>query len=489
MRRFVYFSILACAICACVRAAADSPNIVFILLDDQGYADLSCQGGKGFETPNFDRMAAEGTRFTNFHVGQGVCTASRAALMTGCYPNRVGLGGALNHTSPVGINPDEILLPEICKSKGYATAAYGKWHLGHRPMFSPLRHGFDEFFGIPYSNDNGKQHPTVHDMPPLPLIEGEKVIELEPDQSYFTKRITEHAVSFIERNKDRPFFLYVPHIMPHVPIHASPAFRGKTQRGLYGDVIEELDWSIGEIMGAIKKNGLDEKTLVMYTSDNGPFLSYGNHAGSAGPLREGKLTTFDGGMREPCIMRWPGKIPAARVCDEFATTLDVLPTVAKLIGAELPKDRIIDGRDMWPLMAGETGAKSVHDVFYFYSGDELHAVWSRGWKLHLPHPYLTVNGPPGRDGKPANYANMKPESIEKSGVEGIATRHGYKVEHIGLSLYNMKEDVTEQHDVAAEHPDIVKRLEALAEQARDDLGDSLTGRKGKNRRPPGRDTH
>jgi arylsulfatase len=471
---------------ALARAAELPPNIVFILTDDQGYADIGCFGAKGFTTPNLDRMAAEGTRFTSFYVGQAVCTASRAALMTGCYPNRVGLQGALNHTSTIGLSDTEITLPQICKSRGYATAIFGKWHLGHLPPFSPLRHGFDEFFGTPYSNDNGKQHPVVHDMPPLPLIEQDKVIELEPDQDYFTQRITQHAVSFIQRNKDRPFFLYVPHIMPHVPIHASPAFHGRTPRGLYGDVIEELDWSVGQILSAIKDAGLDDRTLVIYTSDNGPFLSYGNHAGSADPLREGKLTAFEGGMREPCIMRWPGHIPANRTCDEIVSTLDMLPTVAKLIGAEVPKDRIIDGKDAWPLLSGAPGARTPHDVFYFYSGEELHAVRSGNWKLHLAHPYLVVNGPPGRDGKPANFANMKPHSIEESGIQGIASRHGYKVVHTDLALFDLATDPGELHDVSADHPDVVQRLQALAESARAELGDTLTNRKGANVRPPGR---
>ncbi len=326
--------VLLLASCAGGAPAPDvkPPNFVIILTDDQGYADLGCFGAKDLRTPNLDRMAREGMRFTDFYVGQAVCTASRAALLTGCYPNRVGLQGALNHQSRIGIGAEETLLPQICRSRGYATAAYGKWHLGCQPEFMPLRRGFDDFFGTPYSNDNGPLHPTMRGLPPFPLYEGEKVVELDPDQRFFTKRITEHAVTFIERNRERPFFLYVPHIMPHVPIHASPAFRGKSARGLYGDVIEELDWSVGEILSALKANGVDDHTFVIFFSDNGPFLSYGTHAGRADPLREGKLTAWDGGMRSPCIVRWPGRTPAGSVCAEPLMAIDLLPTVAGLIG-------------------------------------------------------------------------------------------------------------------------------------------------------------
>src|SRR5689334_870023 len=291
-----------------------NPNIVLLFTDDQGYGDVGCFGATKFKTPNLDRMATEGTRFTSFYVAQPVCTASRAALMTGSYSNRVSLFGALNHESNVGIADSEWLLPEMLKAQNYATAIFGKWHLGHRQKFLPTHHGFDEFLGIPYSNDNGPLHPVVHTIPSLPLIDGDKTVELDPDQSQFTRRLTDRAVQFIERNKDRPFLLYVPYIMPHVPIFVSEKFRGQSGAGLYGDVIEELDSGIGEVLAAIKKNGLDDRTLVIFCSDNGPFLSYGNHAGSAGPLREGKLTTFEGGVRVPCIMRWPGQIPTGRTC-------------------------------------------------------------------------------------------------------------------------------------------------------------------------------
>lgn len=462
---------------------AKSPNIVLILADDQGYGDLRCYGAADLDTPNMDRLAREGTRFTNFYVAQPVCTASRAALLTGCYSNRLSMAGALNHTSTIGIHPQETLLSEMCQGRGYTTAIYGKWHLGHQPPFLPARNGFDEFLGIPYSNDNGPLHPVVRGIPALPLYENEEVVERDPDQSQFTRRLTERAVRFIERNRERPFFLYLPHIMPHVPIFASDRFRGTSRRGLYGDVIQELDWSLGQILDALKKHGLDERTLVIYTSDNGPFLSYGEHAGSAGPLREGKLTTFEGGVREPCLMRWPGKVPAGRVCDEIACTMDLSVTIAGLAGAELP-DVKLDGVDIAPLLFGQPDAKG-RDVFWYYSGDELHAVRQGDWKLHLPHEYLTVAGEPGKGGKPSNYGKLQPQSIELSGIRGIATRHGYRFEKIGLSLYNLKLDAGETTNVADKHPDIVARLQAVAAAARADLGDSLTGVTGKNVRPHG----
>jgi arylsulfatase len=461
------------------------PNIVIILTDDQGYADVGCFGGQGIRTPNLDRMAREGMRFTDFYVAQAVCSASRAALMTGCYPNRVGLQGALNHQSPIGIHEDEVLVPQLCRSRGYATAAFGKWHLGCQPKFMPLRHGFDEFFGTPYSNDNGPLHPTMRGLPPLPLYEGETVIETDPDQNLFTRRITEHAIRFIEKNRDRPFFLYVPHIMPHIPVHVSDAFRGKSARGIYGDTIEELDWSVGEILAAIAKNGIDERTFVVFFSDNGPNLSYGTHAGRAEPFREGKLTSWEGGVRMPFIARWPGRIPAGRVSAEPVMSIDLYPTIAHLVGAPLPP-RTIDGLDMLAILEGRQGARSPHEALYFYAGEELQAVRSGDWKLHFAHEYLTPAGPPRSDGKPSNYENMKPESMDASGIRGIASRHGYRVERTPAALYDLRTDPGEAHDVSAGHPDIVRRLQEYAEKARADLGDTLTGRKGSGVRAPGR---
>jgi arylsulfatase len=466
-----------------LAASAERPNVVLIFADDLGYADVGCYGAKDIRTPHLDRLAAEGTRFTSFYVSQAVCTASRAALFTGSYANRVSMSGALNHTSTVGLHQNERLLSQTFKDRGYATAIFGKWHLGHQAPFLPTRRGFDEWLGIPYSNDNGPLHPTTKGIPSLPLYHNEDVIEIDPDQSQFTARLTAAAVSFIERNRDKPFFLYVPHIMPHVPIFASAKFKGTSQRGLYGDVVQELDWGVGEIMAALKRLGLDEKTLVVFASDNGPFLSYGEHAGFAAPLREGKLTTFEGGMRVPCLVRWRGRVPAGRVSDEPWSTLDLNVTFTRLAGATPAKVKL-DGADLLSLITGQPGAKG-REEFWFYSGEELHAVRVGDWKLHVPHEYLTVAAEPGRGGKPSNWANMKPQSIENSGIRGIASRHGYRVEKAGFALYNVRADPTETVDVAARHPDIVARLQTRIAAARADLGDTLTGAKGANVRPAG----
>ena len=442
-----------------------NPNIIIVFTDDQGYADVGCFGAKGFNTPNLDRMAEEGVLFTDFHATTAVCSASRVSLLTGCYPERVSILGALSPGSKIGINDEEVTIAEILKSCGYATAVYGKWHLGDNPKFLPMRHGFDEYFGLPYSNDMWPNHPTAGDRyPPLPLIEGEKIIQYMPDQTMLTTWYTERAVKFIENNYDKPFFLYVPHSMPHVPLHVSDKFKGKSERGLYGDVIMEIDWSVGQIMAALKKHDIDEQTLMIFTSDNGPWLSYGDHAGSADPLREGKGTMFEGGMREPCIMRWQGRIPAGTVCHELATTMDILPTVTKLVGGKLPEHNI-DGHDILPLMTGKKGAKSPTEVYYCYYGGSLEAVRSGRWKLHFPHNYRTMAGKPGgTGGKPNPYSQAE----------------------IGLELFDLENDIGETTNVADKHPDVVKRLQILGEKAREDLGDRLTKRKGKGVRPPGR---
>lgn len=478
-------SIFVASVFVPAMEAAETPNVVLIFTDDQGYGDVGCFGAKDIRTPNLDRLAAEGRRFTNFYVAQAVCTASRAALMSGCYANRVSLFGALNHQSREGISPDELLLPEMFKSQGYATSMFGKWHLGTLAEFSPLRNGFDEFLGIPYSNDNGPLHGSMTGLPPLPLLEGEKTVELDPDQSQFTRRFTDRAVAFMEKNRERAFFLYVPHVMPHVPIFASEKFKGRSSRGLYGDAVEEVDASVGEIVAAVDRLGLKEKTLVIFATDNGPFLSYGNHGGSAGPLREGKLTTFEGGVRTPCIMRMPGIVPAATVCDEVVAAIDLLPTLAKWIGAPLSAHKI-DGLDIASLIRGDDGAKSPHNELFFYSGDELQAVRSGKWKLHVPHAYLTSASPPGRDGRPANYENMQKLPMNVSGIRGIASRHGYVVQEIPLSLFDLSVDPGESQNVADANPEVVQRLLALIESARADLGDSLTKRTGSGVRPCGR---
>jgi arylsulfatase A-like enzyme len=461
----ILVALLTAAAAGEVRAAGPPrpPNVVVILADDMGYGDLGCYGARGIETPHLDRMAREGIRFTDFYVAQAVCSASRTALLTGCYPNRVGILSALGPASKHGISDREKTIADVLKPRGYATAIYGKWHLGHHPPFLPTRHGFDDYFGLPYSNDMWPKHPQVP-FPPLPLIEGEKVVEQNPDQTKLTTWYTERAVQFIAKNKERPFFLYVAHNMPHVPLHVSAKFKGKSERGLYGDVIMEIDWSVGQILAALKENGIDERTLVLFTSDNGPWLSYGDHAGSAGPLREGKATTWEGGVRMPLIARWPGKIPAGAVCREPAMTIDILPTVAALAGAELPGHKI-DGKDIWALLSGKPDARSPQEAYYFYWDRHLQAVRSGKWKLHLPHRYPTLAGKPGgKDGKPVAY----------SGAE------------TPLALYDLAKDPGETTNVADKYPEVVERLKALAERAREDLGDSATKQAGKGVRPPGR---
>jgi arylsulfatase A-like enzyme len=460
--RYLLSAALLMIVGAAPTLAADRPpNVVIVYADDMGYADLHCYGSN-VPTPNLDRMAKEGMRFTSFYTAQAVCSASRAALLTGCYSNRVSIQGALSPNNPVGINPDEDTIAEVLKRAGYATAIFGKWHLGDRQAALPIHHGFDEYLGLPYSNDMRKTPKRAADYPELPLVEGDRKIEAEPDQSKLTTLYTERAVKFIDAHKDKPFFLYVPHTMPHVPLAVSDKFKGKSPRGLYGDVVMEIDWSVGQILDKLKTENLDNDTLVIFSSDNGPWLRFGDHGGSAGPLREGKGTAFEGGVREPGIFRWPGHIPPGRESAEPAMTIDILPTVAKLAGAALKPDRIIDGKDIWPLLAGERGAKSPHEVLYFYWLKELHAVRSGKWKLHLPHPYRTSNQP---------------------GAAGVAGKDGKG--QIELSLFDLESDVGETKNVAADHPDVVARLQAYAEAAREDLGDTLTNRTGKNVRPAG----
>jgi arylsulfatase A len=460
-----FLSITMCCLAALSGFAAERPpNFVVIYCDDLGYADIGPFGAEGYATPHLDRMAKEGMRLTSFETAAAVCSASRVALLTGCYPQRVGILGALGPAARHGIHEDEVLIPEVLKARGYATAIFGKWHLGHHPQFLPTRHGFDRYFGLPYSNDMWPNHPTNKTFPPLPLIDGEKTIEHNPDQTQLTTWYTERAVQFIADSREKPFFLYVPHSMPHVPLFVSDKFAGKTNRGLFGDVIAEIDWSVGQILEALEKHGLTDQTLVLFSSDNGPWLSYGNHAGSAGPLREGKGTVWEGGHRVPTLARWPGKIPAGSECRELCGTIDVLPTLAKLAGGSAPSDRIIDGSDIWPLLADEKNGKSPHDAFYYYWDNGLEAVRSGNWKLHLPHAYRTLAGPPGKDGEPGPYKQARTE----------------------LALFDLATDVGETRNVAAEHPDVVSRLQGLAEKSRDDLGDSLTKRMGKNRRPAGK---
>jgi arylsulfatase A len=469
-------------ICAATGATTNRlPNIVVILTDDQGYADVGVFGAKGFQTPNLDRLASQGCVFRNFHVAQPVCSASRCALLTGCYPNRLGIHGALGPRSRVGISDGEMTLAQLTKQRGYATAIFGKWHLGDAQRFLPLQHGFDEYFGLPYSNDMWPLHPEYVNLPPndarrkrgypdLVMFEGNKVVipqVTHEDQNQLTTWYTEHAVRFIELNRDRPFFLYLAHNMPHVPLHVSDKFRGKTSRGLYGDVIEEIDWSVGQVLRALAQAGIEDNTWVIYTSDNGPWLSYGEHAGSAFPLREGKGTCWEGGTRVPCIMRWPARIPAGSESKRMLMTIDLFPTIAKLIGAKLP-DHAIDGLDVWPVIAGKKAPNPHRAYWFYYEANELQSVVSGDgrWKLQLPHTYRTLAGHPGGlGGMPVPYQQRKLAKPE---------------------LYDLASDVSETSDLASRNPGIVERLLAEAEKAREELGDALTMRTGKGLRDPGR---
>ncbi|MGB1725050.1 MAG: sulfatase family protein [Limisphaerales bacterium] len=456
-----------------IAAKTKSPNVVVIFMDDMAYADIGPFGAKAYPTPHLDRMAKEGRKFTDFYVTQAVCSASRAGLLTGCYNVRVGIFGALGPKSNNGLHANEVTLAELCKQKGYATAIYGKWHLGHHKQFLPMQHGFDDYFGLPYSNDMWPYHPGVLHLPMkerlkrwphLPLIDKNEIINTQVsgnDQELLTTQYTERAVEFIEKNRDNPFFLYVPHSMVHVPLFVSDKFKGKSGAGLFGDVMMEVDWSVGQILETLRKHKLDKDTLVVFTSDNGPWLSYGDHAGSSGPLREGKGTMFDGGCRESTLMWWPGTIPAGSVCSTPAMTIDILPTVAELIGAKLP-DHKIDGKSIVNLVTGKND-KSPQEAYYFYYGQQLQAIRMGKWKLHFPHGYRTMAGRPG-------------------GTGGIPTK--YSQAKIGLSLFNLEEDIGESTDVKAKHPKVVSKMQALGQAMRKELGDQ--GKKGSGQREAGR---
>lgn len=463
------FAVCAANILADRVSAKDErpPNIVVVFCDDMGYADIGPFGARGYKTPHLDRMAREGMKFTSFVVARSVCSPSRAALLTGCYPMRVGVPGNFGPGSRTGLHPDETTFAEIVKTRGYKTAMFGKWHLGHRPKFLPVSQGFDQWYGLPYSNDMWPFHPeqgTRFRFPDLPLMNGTKIVNprvLPKDQTHLTTQYTERAVAFIKKNRSRPFLVYLAHAMPHVPLFVSKRHEGKTERGLYGDVVTEIDWSMGRILDTLRELKIDKHTLVVFTSDNGPWLLYGKHAGSAGPLREGKGTPFEGGYRVPCVMWWPGRIPAGRTCNELASTIDILPTIANLTGAALPK-RKIDGKNIRPLMEGRKGAKSPHEAFFYYSGRRLSGVRSGRWKLMFAQNYGTPN-PPGKDGKPGRRGRRR----------------------IPLSLFDLKTDVGERKNVAAGHPKIMKRLQELAERMRNELGDGPK-RKGRETRPVGR---
>jgi len=406
----VALAAVASALGPAIAGSSRPPNLVLILADDLGYGDLGVYGARTIRTPHLDRMAEEGVRFTDFYVAAPVCTPSRAALLTGRYPQRSGLTRVLNPRSEEGIDADEITLGEALRERGYATACIGKWHLGHRPSYLPTRHGFDHYFGIPYSND----------MTPTPLMRGETVIEQPAVQETLTLRYTQEAIAWIRAQGDRPFFLYLPHTMPHVPLAASPAFRGRSPAGLYGDVVEELDWSVGEILRTLRELGRERETLVLFTSDNGPWLTQGANGGSAGPLRDGKGETCEGGMRVPMIAWWPGTIPAGRVCDRWASTLDLFTTLIRLAGGTEPRDRMIDGRDIRPLLLGRGSMPRADDFhpFFFHRAEQLQAVRVGRWKLHLgrnlqPLPQPELYDLEADPGEQQNLAPQRPWLVEQ----------------------------------------------------------------------------
>jgi arylsulfatase A-like enzyme len=448
---------------------AAPPNIVLIFCDDLGYADIGAFGAQGYATPHLDRLAREGRKFTRFYVSSAVCSASRAALLTGCYHSRVGIHGALGPRAKIGLNPSETTLAEVLKTKGYATGLVGKWHLGDAPGFLPGRHGFDEWLGLPYSNDMWPHHPEARPgtYPKLPLYDGDRVIDEEvtpDDQATHPRRYAERCVSFIQRNAGKPFFLYFAPNMPHVPLYAGEAFRGKTARGLYGDVVAEIDWSVGEILRALDEAKLAENTLIIFTSDNGPWLSYGEHAGRVGPLREGKGTSWEGGIRVPFLARWPGHIPADSTTDEPAMTIDLLPTLAGLAGADLPTAKI-DGHDILPLFTGE-GTAALRRYAIYYGQNELQAAIEGRWKLVLPHSYRTLGEQPlATGGRPGKYRSVK-----------LAAP----------ALYDLVADPGEQHNLLGTQPAEAERLLAFVEEMRAELGDALTQRPGSANRAPGR---
>lgn len=454
---------LGLAVTAGVARAQQPPNLVLILADDLGWGDLACQGG-AIPTPHLDALAAAGVRFTSCYVSQAACTPSRAAILTGCHANRVGLPDVLFPGAKVGLHPDEETLPELLRRRGYVTGAFGKWHLGDAEPCAPQQHGFDEFLGLPYSNDMwpvdfaGQPVPAGHAKnryPPLHWWDGRQALEpiaTLADQAEITGRLTAAAVDFVRRHRDRPFFLYLPHPMPHVPIAAGAGFAGRSGHGLYGDVIQEIDASVGAVVAALAEAGVRERTLVVFTSDNGPWLNFGDHAGSAGPLREGKGTTWEGGARVPCVMALPGVIPPGSVSSRIVATVDLLPTLCGLAGAEPPRRRI-DGIDLAALLRDPSDPEPRQE-YWFYYGRDLQAVRAGRWKLHLPHDYRSYAGQaPGSGGRPGPTATRR----------------------TGLELYDLERDPGERNDVRREHPHLVHALLERAAAARADLGDGTVG--------------
>lgn len=441
------------------------PNFVVVFIDDMGYGDIGTQGATGWTTPNLDKMAAEGMRFTNFYSAQPVCSASRAGLLTGCYPNRIGISGALFPYDTVGINSNETTIAEMLKEKGYATAIFGKWHLGHHKEFLPLQHGFDEYVGLPYSNDmwplsnTGEKLPEGNgrlSYPDLPIIEGNETLTTITSwkgQDTLTTLYTEKAVDFINRNAKNPFFLYVPHTMGHIPLGVSDKFRGKSEQGFYGDVMMEIDWSVGQIEKALQANGISENTVFIFTTDNGPWLNFGNHAGSAGGLREGKTTSWEGGQRVPFIIKWPAGTPAGTICDKLGCAVDLLPSFAKIAGTSLPELKI-DGTDITELWKGNTDSNPRNEILFYYGKNNLNGVRKGNWKLVLPHTWQSYNTEPGKDGYGGKRIKMTVDSPQ---------------------LYNMMRDPGEQYNVIEYYPEKAAELMKVAEAAREELGDLNVG--------------
>lgn len=447
--------------------AADYTNIILVNLDDVGYGDFSCNGAYGYKTPQIDLLAAQGVRFTHFLAAQPISGASRAGLLTGCYPNRIGFAGAPGPDSNYGIHPDEMTLGEVLKQKGYSTAIFGKWHLGSQHAFLPLQNGFDEYYGLPYSNDMWPFHPQqgeIFNFPDLPTYDGNEVVGYNTDQSCFTTDYTTRSIQFIQKNKNKPFFLYLAHSMPHVPLAVSDKFKGKSEQGLFGDVMMEIDWSIGEVWKTVKELGLEEQTLIVITSDNGPWANYGNHAGSAGGLREAKATTFDGGNRIPCIMYWKGHTQAGTICNKLASNIDLLPTFAEIAEAPLPP-RKIDGVSILSLIEGDEQANPRESFVYYYNRNDLEAVTDGEFKLVFPHKYVTYGAyAPGNDGKPGNLATVELRASE---------------------LYDLRRDPGERYNVLHQYPERAAKLMKIADEKRKELGDNLTRAKGSEVREPG----
>ncbi|MFZ2642255.1 MAG: sulfatase [Verrucomicrobiia bacterium] len=459
LKSFVSFAIIMCAAALAVAAPSPKPNIIVILADDLGYGDLGCYGHPKFKTPHLDRMAAEGARLTSFNTPAPFCAPTRASLLTGRYPFRCGMtSNPTPDASPaadaLALPKSEILLPQLFKKAGYATGMVGKWHLGHKPGCFPVNRGFDDYLGILYSND----------MRPVQLIDGERVVEYPLVQATLTRRYTERALAFIGKNRGAPFFFYFAHAMPHKPLAASEAFYKKSGGGLYGDALAELDDSVGRVLAALRELHLDERTLVVFTSDNGPWFG-----GSSGGLRGMKGSSFEGGYRVPFIARWPGKIPAGHLSAEPAVTMDVFATVLNAAGIAAPADRVLDGRDIMPLLT--SNAKSPHEAVFGHQGPRLASVRDARWKLHV-FPPSDMRLKPGPDGRwidprgPDGVTILAPyEQYQPSDYPGL--RSGDKAK--AMMLFDLQSDPGEQKDVAAQHPEIVARLKAIYDQTNKDV--------------------